>query len=121
MLVGTHAKVLDGLAGVLLATEQDSVRASGRTERKLVEGEDLTAGLQDALLSRSGEAKSRDRKFGDLQQTNVIRNGTDSHDDLGVAICGIRSLLENAGKRDGRAVDLGEEQTVEDRLQGKYI
>ena len=53
----THAEVLDGLAAVLLAAEEDCVRASRRTERELVEGEDLATSLQDALLGSGGEAE----------------------------------------------------------------
>ena len=39
-----HTKVLDGLTGVLLATEQDGVGTSGGTKCELIKGNDLTAG-----------------------------------------------------------------------------
>ena len=57
VLVGAHAEVLDRLTGVPLATEEDGVRASRRTKRELVEGEDLATSLQDALLGSGGEAE----------------------------------------------------------------
>ena len=57
MLVRAHAEVLDRLTGGPLATEEDGVRASRRTKRELVEGEDLATSLQDALLGSGGEAE----------------------------------------------------------------
>lgn len=116
MLVGAHAEVLDRLTGVPLATEEDGVGTSGRAERKLVEGEDLTTSLQDALLGGGGEAESSDRELGDFEQANIIRNGADRDDNLGIPVRGALGLLDDAREGDGRAVDLGEEKTVEDRL-----
>ena len=116
MLVGAHAEVLDGLPGVPLAPEQDGVGTSGRTERELVEGDGLTAGLQDALLGRLGEAEGGNRQLGDLQQADVIGDSSDNNNSLRLAVGGVRGLLEDTGERDGRAVDLREEETVEDGL-----
>ena len=116
MLVGTHAEVLDGLTSVPLAAEQDGVRTSGGAKRKLVEGQDLTAGLQDALLGGLGETEGSDGELGHLQKADIIGHSADSDDDLGVTVGRIRSLLDNPGEGNGRAVDLGEEQAVEDRL-----
>ena len=116
MLVGAHAEVLDGLPGVALAPEQDGVGASRRTERELVEGDGLTAGLEDALLGRLGEAEGRNGQLGDLDQANIVGDSANNNDGLRVAVGGASSLLEDAGERDRGAVDLREEEAVEDGL-----
>ena len=117
VLVGTHAEVLDGLARVPLAAEQDRVRAGGRAHGELVKGEDLATGLEDALLGGGGETEGGDRQLGDLKQTDVVGDGANGDNDLGVTVGRIRSLLDNAGKGNGGAVGLGEEETVEDGLR----
>ena len=116
MLVGAHAEVLDGFARVALAAEEDGVRTSRSTHRELVEGQSLAASLQDALLGCRGEAQGSNGQLGNLEETDIIGDCADGDDDLGVAVRGSRSLLHNAGKRDGRAVRLGQEEAVEDRL-----
>ena len=116
MLVRAHAKVLDGFTGVPLAAEKDGVRAGRRTERKLVEGEDLTTSLEDALLGSGGETERGDRELGNLKQTNVIRDGANGHNHLRVAVGRTLGLLDDAREGNGGAVDLGEEKTVENRL-----
>ena len=119
MLVGAHAEVLDGLTSVPLAAEQDGVRTSGGAERQLVEGQDLTASLQNALLGRLGEAEGGNSELGHLQKADIIGHSADSDDDLGVTVGCVRSLLDNPGEGNGRTVDLGEEQAVEDRLNDR--
>ena len=117
MLVGAHAEVLDGLPGVPLAPEQDGVGTSGRTERELVEGDSLTTGLEDALLGGLGEAEGSDGQLGDLEETDVVGDGANNNDGLGVTVGSVGGLLEDAGEGNGRAVDLGEEKAVEDGLR----
>ena len=119
VLVGAHAEVLHGLTSVPLAAEEDGVRASGRTEGKLVEGEDLTTSLEDALLGGSGETEGSNRELGDLKQTNVIGDGANDDDDLRITVGRVLGLLHDAGEGNGGAVGLGEEETVEDRLNRK--
>lgn len=116
MLVWAHAEVLNGLPGVPLAAEQDGVRAGGCAHGELVEGEDLAAGLEDALLGRRGEAEGGDRDLGHLNQAHIIGDGADDDDDLRLALASAARLLEDAGEGDGGAVDLGEEEAVEDGL-----
>ena len=116
MLVGAHAEVFDSLTGVALATEEDGVRASGRAESELVEGQSLAASLEDALLGRLGEAQGGNNQLGDLKQTDIIGDGADDDDGLSLAVDSAGSLLQDAGEGDRRAVDLGEEQAVEDGL-----
>lgn len=114
--MGAHAEVLNGLSSVPLATEEDGVRASRRTERKLVEGQGLATSLEDTLLGGPGEAEGGNGQLGDLKQTDVVSDSSDDNDGLGIALRSTGGLLEDAGEGDRGAVDLREEKTVEDRL-----
>ncbi|KAI3611004.1 transformer-2-beta isoform 3 [Moniliophthora roreri] len=104
VFVGAHAKVLNGLTGVPLPSEKNSI------------GADLPARIQNALLGRVSETKSRNGQFGDLEKTDVIGDSSDLNDDFGREVGGAGGFLYDAGEGNGRTVDLGEEQTVEDDL-----
>lgn len=117
MLVGTHSKVLDGLTRVALAAEQNGVCARGRTQGKLIEGENLAAGLEDALLGRGSEAQGSNRQLGHLEQAHVVSDCADRDNHLGITVRRILGLLDDARKGDRRAVCLREEETVEDGLE----
>ena len=121
MLVGAHAEVLDSLPGVPLAAEQDGVSTGGCAHGELVEGQDLASGLEDALLGRLGEAQGSNSQLGDLKQTDIIGDGADNDDGLSLAVDSAGSLLQDAGEGDRRAVDLGEEEAVEDGLNQTLV
>lgn len=74
--------MLDGLTSRPLAPEQDSVGTGWRTERKLVERQNLATGIKNAVLGRFGEPQSGDSEFGNGQQTDVICDGSDLDDDF---------------------------------------
>jgi hypothetical protein len=99
-------EVLDGLTNVPLSSEEDSVRTGRGTERELVEGDSLTAGSDNSLTSRGREFESGNGEFGDLWETLVVENGTDSDDGLGVVRVGSTGLLDNSGDGDRGSVDL---------------
>ena len=111
--MGTHAKVLDGLTGVLGTTEKDSVGTSGSTESKLIKGEDFTTSLEDAILGSLGETKSSNGELGDLQQARVVSDGTNN--DNGLTLLGL-GVANNAGDRDGRSVNAGHKETLKNDL-----
>lgn len=119
VLVRAHAEVLDRLAGVALAAEEDRVGARRRAQRELVEREDLAARLEDALARGGGEAEGGDRELGYLEQAHVVRHRADGHDHLRVAVGRVGGLFDDAGEGEGRAVDFGEEEAVEDDLGSK--
>jgi hypothetical protein len=75
--VGTHAEMLDRLAGVLGSTEKEGVGSSGGAGGNLIDGEGLTASLQDACASRGSEAHGCDGELGELGQTVVVSDGAD--------------------------------------------
>ncbi len=113
VLAGTHAEMLDGLTGVLLAAEQDGVGTGGGTKSKLVKGDDLTAGLQDAGLGGLGDAQAGDRQLGDLEETVVVSDGSDN--DSGLAILA-GHVAGNTGDRHGGTVDARHKKTLQDDL-----
>ncbi len=78
--------MLDGLAGVPLATEQDGVGAGWGTGGQLVEGDCLTSGVQNALLCGTRESEGGDGELGDFQQPDVISHSPDGDNDLRIAI-----------------------------------
>jgi hypothetical protein len=114
VLVGAHAEVLDSFAGVLGATEQESVASSGSTESQLVQGDGLTTGSNDAGTGGGGEPKGGNGNLGDLEQTVIIRDGTDNDDSLALLASGDLALDTRDGNR--RSVHAGHEQTAEDDL-----
>jgi hypothetical protein len=58
--------MLDGLTGVLGATEEDGVGASWGTKGKLIDGEGLTTDSLDAGTGRGSEAESSDGELGEV-------------------------------------------------------
>jgi len=75
--VGTKAKVLEGLTGVLGSTEEEGVGSSGEAGSDLVNGEALTTSLLNACASRGGKAESRNGELGDLKHAVVVSDGAD--------------------------------------------
>lgn len=96
--VGTEAEVLDGLAGVLGSTEEQSVGTSGETGGNLVDGESLTTSLLDAGAGRGGEAQGSDGELGELEEAVVVGDGADN--DNGLALVGLRVGLVGGGRDD---------------------
>jgi hypothetical protein len=109
------AEVLDGLAVVPLASEEDGVGAGGGAEGELVEGEALAAGGDDALTGRGGEFEGGDRELGDGRETLVVEDGTDGDDRLGAVGVGVAGLLDEARDGERRTVDL-----VRAGVSGRY-
>lgn len=105
MLVGSKAKVLESLSGVLWSSKEKGVASSRSSESQLVEGQDFTAGSDDASASSSSEAESSDAELRDGQETVVIGDGADDDNGLVVRLLGdVRS-----DSRDGHrgSVDTG--------------
>lgn len=61
VLVGAHAKVLDGLAGVPLSPQEDGVGTGRRAECELVQGQCFAAGFENAVLGCAGETQGSNR------------------------------------------------------------
>lgn len=112
--VGTEAKVANDLTGVLGATEGQGVAAGGGAEGELVQGDGLAAGGQDAGAGSGGESQGSDGHLGEGEQAVVIGDGGHGDDDALLAL-GV-DVGNNAGQRDGGAVDLGRKQASQDDL-----
>lgn len=110
----TEAEVLHSLAGVLGATEEESVGTGGGAESKLVQSEGLTTGLLNAGASGSGETEGSNRQLGDVQQAVVISDGTDHDNSL--ALVGLADVGNGAGQGNRGAVNSGHEQATENGL-----
>jgi len=108
---GRGAKVLDGLAGKTRAAEEDGVGASGLADGKLVEGDALTASLDDAGTGSSSEAECTDGHLGDLEHAGVVDDGADADGSL---VTGTLHVGSETGEGDDRAVDAGLDETLQD-------
>ena len=110
--------MLVGLAGRLLAAEEERVGAGGLAEGELVEGEALAAGLLDAGARGAGEAQGGDRQLGDLVEADVVGDGADDDDRVvgGDGLARLGDLAGDARDRDRRAVRLAHVQAAEDDL-----
>jgi hypothetical protein len=105
-----RSEVSVGLARVTRARQKNAALALGRAERQLVEGQDLTAGLEDAGARSLGDAQCDQAQLGHVVQTHVVGDGAD-HD---ARLLGARLVLHLASKsckRDWGLVDLAHEQT----------
>lgn len=110
----TEAEVLEGLTAVLRSTEDQSVASGRSTESELVQGDGLTTGGGNSGTGSGSESKSGDGGLGEAQKSVVIGDGAD--DDDGALLALLVDVGNNAGQRNGRAVDLGHEESSKDNL-----
>lgn len=78
----THAKVLDSFPCSALASQQNGVGSSRSTKSKLIEGQDLTPSLENALLRSLSETEGSDSEFWDGGQPDIIGDSADLDDDF---------------------------------------
>lgn len=109
--VGPKAKVLHRLASVLRSTEEQSVRTSRSTQRKLVQGQALTPCFLDSGSGGGGKAKGSDRQFGDVQEAIVV--GDSANNNNGLALVRVSHVRDDPGKRNRWAVDSGHKKTAQ--------
>ena len=100
---GAVPEVSEGLAA-LGSPQENGVGAGGRAESKLVEGDALPAGSQDAGLGSLGEAQSANRQFRNLEQAYIV--GDLGNNDGNLAVLPIHELGQ-ARQGNGRSIDLG--------------
>lgn len=107
------AEVLEGSAGGTSTLEQQGVLAGGRTQGQLIESQNLTASLQDALASRLGNMEGAQRQFGNGQQAVIIGNGANNNHGRLWLIGGLEEASD-ALQRHWGPVDTAHEQTLQD-------
>ena len=108
VLVRAKAEVLDGLTGVLLATDEDGVRAGRGAGSELVERDALTASRLDAGTRSVGESQRSNRELGELKNSVVVGDGANNNNGLG----GLR------GRSSNTALRLGQVDDARDRNRG---
>lgn len=114
MLVRAHAEVLDGLTAVLGSTEDQGVASGRSTESELIKGDSLTTGSGNSGTSSGSESKSGDGGLGESHKSVVIGDGADNDD--GALLALLIDVGNNSGQGNGRAVDLGHEESSKDNL-----
>lgn len=113
--MGTETKVSDGLSGVSGASEHEGVLSGGGSDGELVQGDGLTASLDDSSSGSAGESEGGDGGLGELDESGVVGHGANNNNNL-VSIALDLEVLDNLAGGDGRSVNLGEEKTLENSL-----
>jgi len=103
VLARTGTDVTKDLSRVLGTAKEDRFLAERSTECEGIKSQGLAAGLKDPCLGGLGEAKSRDRELGYLEEADIVRNGANNYDCL--AFARALSVADDARERDGRAVN----------------
>jgi hypothetical protein len=85
---------LDGLPGVLGATEKERVGSGRGTEGQLIEGEALATSLHDARTGALAELQRADAELAELDDPVVIGDLADDDDDLVLLVLALREALD---------------------------
>lgn len=111
----SNTKVLNGLTGVLLSTEEDTVGTSGAALGELVKSQALTTSLDNTGTGSLGETEGSNLHLGNLNETLIISDGTDDDGDA-VLLGGDGQVLGHGAQGHGGTVDLAHTQALEDDL-----
>jgi len=109
------AKVTVGRTGSAASLHQDGVLSLGGLEGQLIEGENLSAGFEDAFAGARGDVHGAQRQLGNLVETKIVSDG--ANDDGGLAIAAW--LLHHAGDASdghGWSVHAAHIKTFQDNL-----
>lgn len=105
--------MLDGLTGVLGAAEEHGVSAGGCAECQLIEGDNLTASLQDASASGFSHTQRADAELGDLKQADIVSDA--AHQYCGLILLALHEVYQ-LGEGERRAVNLRHKQSLQNNL-----
>lgn len=112
-------KVFGGLTSVALATEQDSVGASGGTLSQLIQGQSLTSSLDDAGTGSGSKLHGSHGHLGDDQEALVVSDSTDQNGNSTLRLA--LHLVGNGGQGHGRTVSLAHAQALgNDLVEGRF-
>lgn len=109
-------EVLACLASWSLALHQNRVVASRRSQSQLIECDDLSTSLGDALASTLGDAEGADAQLGHLQQTQVIGDGANDDGDVALGSLALLQQTRDALQGDDWTMDSAHEQALQDDL-----
>lgn len=101
----------DGLSSVLGAAEEHSVGSLGSAECELIKGKAFATSLGDTGSGTSSELQGADRELRDLEETSVIRDGSDNNG--GLTILSLHESIQ-PGDRQRGFVDAGHAQALLD-------
>jgi len=114
VLVWSETEVLDGLSGIFGSSEQQGVASSGCLQSQLIQSQDFSTSSKDASPSCSGESESCNGELGDSQETVVISDCANDHNDLVIGLLGC--VGDNSRDGDRGSVDAGHEKSAENDL-----
>lgn len=109
----SSAEVTDCLAGGTLALDHDGVLSSWCQQSQLIESQDFSAGLGDSCAGTFSDTESANLEFRDLEEAEIVGDGSDNDDDL--VLLGLTGLDQaaNALERDDGSVDARHKQTLQ--------
>lgn len=110
---GAVTEVLLGLTNVLATTQQNGVGTLGGTQGKLIEGQALSASLDDARTSGLSETQGGNLQARDLQQARIVSDSAD--DNCSLVLLSLHVSLD-ARDRDRKVVDSGLAQSLGNHL-----
>lgn len=115
VLVRTETEVSDSLSGVSWTSDEDGVLALWSSDSQLVQGDSLTTSLDDSSLGRGSESQSGNGGLWNIQQSDVVGDGTNNNDSLVSGTLLLQGVVDS-GKRHWRSVDLRQEQRSQHNL-----
>ena len=81
---GAVSEVLDGLTRLDGASEKDGILSLGCLKGELIEGDALSAGLNDSGSSSLSKTKGGNGERGKLKKTRVVGNTSNNHGSLAI-------------------------------------
>ena len=78
---------------VLVSSEEDSIGTGWVFEDELIEGVDLSSGLENSVSSRLGDLECTDLECWDIKKSHVVSDGSDKNSDLGFSSFHVSSEL----------------------------
>merc|ERR1719350_2557753 len=111
----SSSEVLNSLTSLPGALEKQSVLASRSSESQLIKSDNLASSLQNPLTGLLGDAESAKSHLGNLEDPQVVGDGSDDDGDL-VSVASLLHVPDQPSDGEGRAVDLAHEEPPQDDL-----
>merc|ERR1719245_1905926 len=109
------SEMLDSLTGLAGSLKEQSVLASWGSQSQLVKSDNFSSSFQDSLASLLSDSKGTDSHLWDLEDSDVIGDGSNNDSDL-VSISGLLHVADQTGDGERGTVDLAHEEPLEDDL-----
>merc|ERR1719281_657272 len=109
------SEMLDSLTGLARSLKEQSVLASWGSQSQLVKSDNFSSSFQDSLASLLGDSEGTDGHLWDLEDSDVIGDGSNNDSDL-VSISGLFHVANQTGDGERGTVDLAHEEPLQDDL-----